>query len=68
MLLDVPIATGQLIRISLLLGHQKIVSTAIVRNSIPMAGGYRIGVEFLDLDEHCAAYVAGLISSRIHTI
>jgi hypothetical protein len=68
MLLDMPMATGQLIRVSLLLGHRKIVSSAIVRNCIPMAGRHRTGVEFVDLDEECATYIAGLISSKIYTI
>ncbi len=67
-LLDMPVAAGQMIKANLLLGRRKIVSIAIVRNCIPSAGGHRVGMEFLDLDEECSAYIAGLSAAQIYTI
>lgn len=67
-LLDMPVAAGQMIKANLLLGRRKIVSTAVVRNCIPFSGGHRVGMEFLDLDEECSAYIAGFSAAQTYTI
>ncbi len=67
-LLDATLASGQPVRVAFLLGRQKVVSTAIIRNVTPLKGQQRIGMEFIDLGEEISSYIAGLISSKTSTI
>lgn len=66
--LDTSLAKGQPVRVGFLLGRQKVVSTAIIRNVTPLNERQRVGMEFVDLGEEVSSYIAGLISSKIHTI
>jgi len=54
------------IRLGLILGTQKIITKALVRNSNKYEGGYRIGVEFADLDMEAEAYIGELIASNVY--
>lgn len=67
-LLDSSPGKGQPVRLNLLLGRQRVVSTAIIRNITPLKGRQRVGMEFIDLAEEVSSYIAGLISSKIYTI
>lgn len=55
------------LRFGLLLGKQKIIAKALVRNTIPYEEGFRVGIEFVDLDIDSENYIAGLVSSRLFT-
>jgi hypothetical protein len=67
-ILDTRLAVGQLARIGLYLGRQKVISRVIVRNVSPLKGTYRIGMEFVELEEENIAYIAGLISSQMYSV
>lgn len=67
-LLDKTLASGQPVRVAFLLGQQKVVSTAIIRNVTSLKGQQRIGMEFIGLGEEISSYIAGLISSKTSTI
>ncbi len=63
-LLHSPLAESQPVKVGFFLGQQKIVSRAVVRNVRAEQGGYRIGIEFVDLNKDNASFIVGLISSK----
>jgi hypothetical protein len=63
-LLNSPLAESQQVKVGFFLGQQKIVSRAMVRNVRAEKGGYRIGIEFVDLNKDYASFIVGLISSK----
>ena len=63
-LLYSPLAESQKVKVGFFLGQQKIVSRAVVRNVRAEQGGYRIGIEFVDLNQEYASFIVGLISSK----
>jgi len=54
------------IRLGLVLGTQKIIAKALVRNSARYERGFRVGIEFADLDMESEIYIAELISSSFY--
>jgi hypothetical protein len=67
-LLDKSLVEGQLMKIGLYLGKQKIVERAVARNIVPTkTGKYRTGVEFVELSEDSEVYIGSLISARGYT-
>jgi len=54
------------VRLGLVLGTQKIIAKALVRNSAGYERGFRTGIEFADLDMESEMYVAELISSSFY--
>lgn len=67
-ILDLKLTEGQLVKIGLFLGKQKVISKAIVRNVSSLKGKHRIGMEFVDLEKEISAFIAGLISSKMYEI
>ncbi len=63
-LLDTKLAESQQVKIGLFLGKMKIVSRAIVRNVLSQKGGYRTGMEFVDLNNEYESFIVGIISSK----
>lgn len=59
-----PLTESQQVKVGFFLGQQKIVSRAVVRNVRAEQGGYRIGFEFVNLNQDYASFIAGLISSE----
>lgn len=55
---------AQRVKIGFFLGKQKVVSKALVRNISPVEGKFRVGLEFVDLDKDCAAYIVGLGAAK----
>lgn len=66
--LDIRLAVGQLARVGFYLSKQKVIARAIVRNVSSLKGKFRIGMEFVDLEEESSSFIAGLISSKIYSI
>ncbi|MGW8194057.1 MAG: PilZ domain-containing protein [Desulforhopalus sp.] len=64
-LLGTELSEGQPVKLGLFLGEQKVLSRAIVRSVRQEKGGYRTGMEFVDLAEESATYIAGLVSSKV---
>lgn len=64
--LDTKIQTGMLIKLGFFLGKHKIISRGIVRNNSRIESDYRIGIEFLNLDQKYVSFITSLNSSKIH--
>lgn len=64
LLSDSTLTEGLLIKVSLFLGKQKVLSRAVVRNICSVEGKNRIGLEFVEPAKEDASFIAGLISSK----
>lgn len=64
-LMKTMLAEGQLLKVGLFLGKQKIVSRAIVRNTRDIEGRFSTGIEFVELDKDSTKYIAGIVSSKV---
>ncbi|MFW2365232.1 MAG: PilZ domain-containing protein [Desulforhopalus sp.] len=65
-LLNTRFDEGQLVKLGLFLGKQKVLSRAIVRSVMEQNGGLRTGMEFVDLEEEYKRHIDGLISSKVY--
>ncbi len=64
-LLKTKLAEGQLLKVGFFLGKQKVISRAIIRDITSFEGRFRTGIEFVELDKECIAYIVGIISSKV---
>lgn len=60
------LTVGTMIKIGLLLGKQKVLSRAVVRNVCSLKDKNRIGLEFLEPAEKDISFITGLISSKAY--
>jgi len=51
------------VRIGFYIGKRKIISKGIVRNSVVSESNYRVGIEYIELEEDDATFILGLSSS-----
>jgi len=58
------LAIGQHVKVGFFLGRQKIVSQAIVKQSIQIQSGYKIGFQFDNIKEEDSRYINGLYASK----
>lgn len=65
-LLDQPLKEKQPVKIGLFLGKQKIISNGLVRNVMASGKQYRIGIEFINIKEEYATYIATLFASTAY--
>lgn len=65
LILKKSLAVGQQVKLGFFLGTQKIISKAIVRQSAPLKGGYRVGFEFYNIKEEDSQYINGLYASKV---
>lgn len=56
---------GLQVRAGFLLGRRKILASAKVRNITNLDGKYRIGLEYIGLGDSDAAFLMGLLPSRV---
>lgn len=63
-LLPAQLGNGQRVKIGFFLGKRKVVSRAVVRNSLTVEGKFRIGMEFVGLDKDSEAYIISLGSAK----
>lgn len=59
------LSEGQTLRLGFILGKEKVISKAMVKNVARRAGGFRIGVAFVELEKAMQDYIAGLISAKV---
>ncbi len=64
-LLKTKLAEGQLLKVGFFLGKQKVISRAVIRNVSSLEGRFKVGVEFVELDEETKGYIVGIISSKV---
>lgn len=55
---------GNPVKVGLILQMEKVVSRAIVRNVTSIDSHYRIGMEFVGLDEKSVSFIKSLIASQ----
>lgn len=63
-LLDTPLVENQEVKVGLLLGNQKVLSRAVIRNVTNGTGRHRTGMEFMDFKKEYASFIAGLVASK----
>ncbi len=57
---------GSPLKLGFILGDRKIISKGVIRNVLAMAGGFRTGIEFIDLPAEHREYIKRLLASRIY--
>lgn len=57
---------GLPVKVGFFIGKHKLVSKGIVRNSIVSENSYRVGIEFIDLQEEDASFIVKLNTSRLY--
>lgn len=57
---------GSPVKLGFILNKRKIISKGIIRNALPLAGGFRHGIEFIDLPVEHREYIKRLLASRIY--
>lgn len=63
-LLQTALTVGQAVKLGFLLGKEKVISKATVKNVTGLTGGYRTGVAFVELDAEMRRHIAELMSSK----
>ncbi len=59
------LAIGQHVKVGFFLGRQKIISQAIVKQSLQIQSGYKIGFQFDNIKEEDSSYINGLYASKV---
>ena len=65
-LVDRAMKVGVLLNVGLFLGKYKVTAKAVVRNSNCFENNYRVGIEFIALQEEHAAFIIGINSSKVY--
>lgn len=63
-LLPAQLSDGQRVKIGFFLGKRKVISRAVVRNTLTVEGKFRIGMEFVGLDKDSEDYIVSLGSAK----
>lgn len=56
---------GQMLKLGFMLGKEKVISKAMVKNVASRAGGFRTGVAFVELEKAMQDFIGGLMSSKV---
>jgi hypothetical protein len=64
--LPTQLAVGQPVRIGFFLGTRKVISRIMVRNITPIEQKFRVGCEFIGLEEETGKYIAGLGAAKFY--
>lgn len=65
-LVDRAMKVGVLLNVSFFLGKYKVTAKAVVRNSNCFENNYRVGIEFIALQEEHASFIIGINSSKVY--
>lgn len=65
-LVDRALKVGVLLNVGFFLGRHKVTAKAVVRNSNCFENNYRVGIEFVALQEEHAAFIIGINSSKFY--
>ena len=57
---------GAPVKVGLFLARHKVITKAIVRNCISKEQGYRVGIEFSDLNKDSEEYIIGINSANTY--
>jgi len=60
-----PLEVKQPVKIGFVLSSVRVVSKGQVRHVRPLEGGYKIGVQFIDLDLAAQDFISGLYASKV---
>ncbi len=67
-ILDIEIQAESQVKVGFFLGKRKIISKGIVRNVSVLAGKYRTGIEFFQLNEENVSFIKSLHSSAVYKL
>lgn len=65
-MLENKLIENQQVKVGCILGKQKIISRAIIRNVHDEKGRYRTGMEFVDIDKASETFIASLVASQVY--
>ena len=54
---------GTLLKFGFIMGDRKIITKALIKNTSPLAAGYRTGIEFIDLPNEHLIYIKQLLAA-----
>lgn len=63
--LSVPLQVNQPLKLGFVLSTMRIVTKGQVRHVQPIGGGYKIGVQFVDLEKGAQDFIGGLYASKV---
>jgi len=58
------LSVNQYVKIGFFLGKQKIISKAIVKQSVPVQNNYKVGFQFHDINEEDSKYIHSLYAAK----
>lgn len=58
------LSVNQYVKIGFFLGKQKIISKAVVKQSVPVQNNYKIGFQFHDINEEDSKYINSLYAAK----
>lgn len=64
-ILAVSLHANQPLKLGFVLSSMRIVTKGIVRHVQPLKSGYKIGIQFIDLDTEAHDFIGGLYASKI---
>ena len=63
--LSVALEADQPVKFGVVLGSSKILAKAQVRHVQPAGTGFKIGIRFVEVDEHAREFLGGLYASKV---
>ena len=64
-LLAAALQVGQPVKVGFVLGTIRIVAKGVARHVQPLGGGYRSGIQFVDLEPAARDFIGGLYASKV---
>lgn len=58
------LSVNQYVKIGFFLGKQKIISKAVVKQSVPVQNSYKVGFQFHDINEDDSKYINSLYAAK----
>ena len=58
------LSVNQYVKVGFFLGKQKIISKAVVKQSVPVQNNYKVGFQFHDINEDDSKYIHSLYAAK----
>jgi len=58
------LSVNQYVKVGFFLGKQKIISKAVVKQSVPIQSNYKVGFQFHDINEEDSKYINSLYAAK----
>jgi len=58
------LSVNQYVKVGFFLGKQKIISKAVVKQSVPIQSNYKVGFQFYDINEEDSKYINSLYAAK----